>query len=167
REEIRFLTDLDIDFDFSIIGFETAEVDIILESGENQTDDNLTDIAPRQQAISRLGEVWQAGNHRIYCGDALAAPSYEAVSNGDLAGLVITDPPFNVRISGHVGGSGEVQHREFAMASGEMSPDQFSSFLTTSMEKLAAYSRDGSLHYVFMDWRHCQEILSAGNAVYT
>jgi DNA modification methylase len=167
REEIQFFTDFDIDFDFSIIGFETAEVDVILESAENQAEDNLTDVVPRQQAISRLGEVWQAGNHRICCGDALAAQSYEALLSGNRAGLVIADPPFNVRISGHVGGSGEVQHREFAMASGEMSPDQFVSFLTRSMKNLATYSRDGSLHYVFMDWRHCQEILNAGQAIYT
>ena len=167
REEIQFFTDLNIDFDFSIIGFETAEIDIILEGAENQADDNPTGIAPRLQAISRLGEVWQAGNHRIYCGDALAALSYEAVLNGNLAGLVITDPPFNVRISGHVGGSGAVQHREFAMATGEMTPDQFTSFLTSSMKNFVTHSRDGSLHYVFMDWRHSQEILSAGNANYT
>jgi DNA modification methylase len=167
REEIQFFIDLNIDFDFSIIGFETAEVDIILEGAENQADDNPTDISPQQQPISRLGEVWQAGHHRIYCGDALSAQSYEAVLNGNLAGLVITDPPFNVRITGHVGGSGEVQHREFAMASGEMAPDQFASFLTGSMKHLAAHSRDGSLHYVFMDWRHCQEILSAGNVIYS
>jgi DNA modification methylase len=164
REEIQFFTDFNINFDFATIGFETAEVDIILESAENQ--DDPTDISPQQQPISRLGEVWQAGNHRICCGDALAAQSYEAVLNGNLAGLVITDPPFNVRISGHVGGSGEVQHREFAMASGEMAPDQFTSFLTNSMRNLATYSRDGSLHYVFMDWRHCSEILGAGNAIY-
>jgi hypothetical protein len=167
REEIQFFTDFNIDFDFTTIGFETAEVDIILGSAEDQAVDNSTDVGPQQQAISRLGEVWQAGNHRICCGDALSAPPYEAVLNGNPAGLVITDPPFNVRISGHVGGSGEVQHREFAMASGEMAPHQFISFLTNSMKNLAAYSRDGSLHYVFMDWRHCQEILNAGQAIYT
>jgi DNA modification methylase len=167
REEIQFFTDFNIDFDFATIGFETAEVDIILKSAKNQADDNHTDIVPRLRAISRLDEVWQAGNHRICCGDALSAQSYKAVLNGSLAGLIITDPPFNVRITGHVGGSGKVQHREFAMASGEMAPGQFISFLTNSMEQLATHSRDGSLHYVFMDWRHCQEILSAGHAVYT
>ena len=167
REEIQFFTDFNIDFDFSVIGFETAEVDIILDSAKTPVGDDATDIAPRQQAVSRLGEVWQVGNHRIYCGDALSAQSYEAVLNGKLAGLVITDPPFNVRISGHVGGSGEIQHREFAMASGEMAPDQFTSFLTNSMRNLATYSREGSLHYAFMDWRHCQEILNAGQAIYT
>src|SRR5258705_13831646 len=115
---MQFLPALNWVFDFSVMGFEPDEVDIILDSAESQAGDNPTDIVPGQQANSRLGEVWQAGNHRIYCGDALAAASYEAVLNGNLAGLVITDPPFNVRISGHVGGSGEVQHREFAMASG-------------------------------------------------
>jgi DNA modification methylase len=81
--------------------------------------------------------------------------------------LIVTDPPYNVRISGHVGGSGEIQHREFAMASGEMTPDQFASFLSASLGHLAAYSHDGALHYVFMDWRHCSEILAAGQAAYS
>jgi DNA modification methylase len=167
RDEIQFFSELSIDFDFSVIGFETADVDIILESAKFPVGDAAIDLAQRQQAVSRLGEVWQVGSHRIYCGDALSAQSYEVVLNGKLAGLVITDPPFNVRISGHVGGSGEVQHREFAMASGEMTADQFTSFLANSMKELATHSRDGSLHYVFMDWRHCQEILGASNAIYT
>jgi DNA modification methylase len=165
REELQFFTDLDIGFDFSILGFETAEVDIILEHSQRQIEDDPAESL-RQLAASRSGDIWQAGEHRIYCGDALSARSYDAVLGSSRAGLVVTDPPYNVRISGHVGGSGEIQHREFAMASGEMTPDQFDSFLTVSLGHLAAYSRDGSLQYIFMDWRHCSEILGAGQGAY-
>jgi DNA modification methylase len=165
REELQFFTDLDIGVDFSILGFETAEVDIILEGSQRQIEDDPAESL-RQLAASRSGDVWQAGEHRIYCGDALSARSYDAVLGSSTAGLVVTDPPYNVRISGHVGGSGEIQHREFAMASGEMTPDQFVSFLTVSLGHLAAHSGDGSLHYIFMDWRHCSEILGAGQGAY-
>lgn len=167
RSELQFFTDLNIDFDFSVLGFETAEVNIILDASDCADDDTAIRIAPNQKAISCIGDLWHAGPHRVYCGDALAANSYEALLAGERARLVFTDPPYNVRIQGHVGGSGGVQHREFSMASGEMAADQFTSFLTRAMKNLATYSLDGSLHYLFMDWRHCREILAAGNAVYS
>ena len=85
---------------------------------------------------------------------------------GEQAGLVLTDPPYNVRIDGHVGGKGSIRHREFAMASGEMSAAAFTAFLKTVFEQAATVARDGSLHFVFMDWRHIPEIMDAGRAVY-
>jgi DNA modification methylase len=80
--------------------------------------------------------------------------------------MVFTDPPYNVQISGHVGGSGAIKHREFFMASGEMSEEAFTAFLKTALRNLAAFSSDGSIHFVCMDWRHIREILAAGDAVY-
>ena len=162
REDRRcLLTDLNIDFDFSVIGFETAEVDIILEHVADDADDNIPpSLDPNHQAISRGGDLWRAGQHCIYCGDALATNSYAALLGDERARLVFTDPPYNVRIRGHVGGAGGIQHREFAMASGAMTSDQFTSFLANAMKNLATYSLDGSLHYICMDWKHCQEILA-------
>jgi hypothetical protein len=81
--------------------------------------------------------------------------------------MIFSDPPYNVPISGHVGGLGAVQHREFAMASGEMSSAEFTSFLQNVFSHLAAYSVDGSIHFQCMDWRHLQEMLAAGGAAYT
>ena len=81
--------------------------------------------------------------------------------------MVFTDPPYNVPIDGHVCGKGSVKHREFAMASGEMSPEAFTGFLTTAFRHLAAYSADGSIHFICMDWRHMSEILAAGKASYS
>ena len=81
--------------------------------------------------------------------------------------MVFTDPPYNVPIDGHVGGSGSIRHREFAMAAGEMSMAQFTAFLKTSFQNLAASSLDGSIHFVCMDWRHQGEVLLAGERVYS
>ena len=87
--------------------------------------------------------------------------------DGAKADLVFTDPPYNVAIQGHVSGNGAVQHREFAMASGEMTKAQFTEFLGKTIEHLVAYSRSGSVHYVCMDWRHMGELLTAGEGAYT
>jgi len=86
---------------------------------------------------------------------------------GDFAEMVVTDPPYNVPISGHAMGRGKTRHREFPMASGEMSQAEFTSFLAGYMRCAIAFSRDGSIHYHFMDWRHLPELLSAALALYT
>jgi DNA modification methylase len=166
RNELQFFTDLNVDFDFSVLGFETGEVDVILEGSADGADDDAG-AAPNQRAISCNGDLWRAGQHRIYCGDSLAAGSYDGLLAGERARLVFTDPPYNVRISGHAGGAGGVQHREFAMAFGEMGATEFTAFLANTIQHLAAYSLDGSLHYICMDWRHCREILAAGHATYS
>ena len=70
--------------------------------------------------------------HRVYCGSALDADRYAALMQGEKAAMVFTDPPYNVRIDGNVSGLGAVHHREFAMASGEMSEAEFTAFLTTA-----------------------------------
>jgi DNA modification methylase len=167
RSELQVFTDLNIDFDFSALGFETGEVASILENATAVADEIITDVALNQQAISCIGDLWRAGQHRIYCGDALARASYEALLDGERARLVFTDVPYNVPIKGHVSRTGRHQHREFAVARGEMVSDQFTSFLAEAMKNLAAHSLDGSLHYLCMDWRHCQEILNAGKVVYS
>ena len=80
--------------------------------------------------------------------------------------MVFTDPPYNVPIDGHAGGLGKIKHREFAVASGEMSVDEFKGFLQSAFERLVEHSVDGSIHYICMDWRHIPEILAAGEAVF-
>lgn len=81
-------------------------------------------------AVSKPGDLWLLGAHRLYCGDALDASSYEAVLDDARAAAIFTDPPYNVRIDGHVCGKGRVRHDEFAMASGEMSEQEFEGFLS-------------------------------------
>jgi hypothetical protein len=81
--------------------------------------------------------------------------------------MMFADPPYNVPIDGHVSGLGSIKHREFAMASGEMTKDQFTEFLKTVFANASALSLDGAIHFVCMDWRHMSEVLSAGDSVYS
>jgi DNA modification methylase len=105
--------------------------------------------------------------HRVLCANALDATAYETLMAGERAEMVFTDPPYNVPIDGHVSGLGRVRHREFAMASGEMTEGDFTEFLQTAFRHLAANSADGAIHYICMDWRHMWETLNAGRAVYS
>ena len=130
-------------------------------------DDEVVDLpGPDAIPVSKLGDLWTLGEHGILCGNALMAPDYETLLAGRLVDMVFTDRPYNVPIAGHVMGNGRVQHREFAMAVGEMSVEQFTDFLKTVCTRLSAASTDGSIHFLCMDWRHLPEILAAG-AAYT
>ena len=107
------------------------------------------------------------GNHRLLCGDARNQTAYDCLLEGAKAEFVFTDPPYNVVIEGHVCGLGRVHHREFAMASGEMSEAEFTAFLEGAFSLLAANTVDGSIHDICMDWRHMSEMLAAGRKVYS
>lgn len=163
------LADLDMAFDIEVIGFDGADIDKILEAGKQvpSSTEPPEDLEPRGPRVSQEGDLWQLGHHRILCADARDIAAVEALLGGKKAQMVFTDPPYNVPIDGHVTGLGRVRHREFAMASGEMSQADFTKFLTTVLSNLATVSIDGSIHYVCMDWRHLQEILAAGTAAYT
>jgi DNA modification methylase len=171
RDQLQILTDAELDFNLDVIGFEVAEIDMIVESvdspGPNLIDSADAEIEPvLSKPVSRRGDVWRLGEHRILCGDALCKDDYRKLMGEKRADAVFTDPPYNVPISGHAGGKGKVQHREFAMASGEMSPSDFTEFLMNVCELLAANSSPESLIYIFMDWRHMGELLTAGRAAF-
>ena len=167
-KELKSLLSLDEGFDVSITGFTIAEVDSLIKSKFVEEDGNPKDDALPSEASSRCkpGDIWQLGPHRLICGDALDPSVVELLMDGKTARMVFTDPPYNVPIDGHVSGSGKVKHREFAMASGEMSRDEFTSFLRKSFENLVRHSSDGSIHFICMDWRHMGEVLAAGEGVY-
>jgi DNA modification methylase len=153
-----------LDFDVEQTGFSTGEIDLFLDgtSTPDSADpaDALTVIGAGPP-VSRSGDIWQLGRHRLMCSTALHEQSYEKVLQGEVVQMVITDPPYNVSIQGHVMGRGTVHHREFKMASGEMSAADFTAFLTTFIRCVIAFSRDGSIHFIFMDWRHLPELLAA------
>lgn len=167
--ELQFLTSLDIDFDAEITGFETAEIDLLIE-GLDEADDDPADEIPNADPdgapVSQAGDLWILGSHRLLCGDAREAAAFARLMDGGLARMVMTDPPFNLPIPGHVSGLGRIQHPDFAMAAGEMSGGEFTAFLETAFRHHAHHSFDGAIHFVFMDWRHLPEILRAGEAVY-
>ena len=137
-------------------------------AGNTSQEGEEQDAAPEPEAhaVSRLGDLWILGNHKLLCGDALLPASYEQLLGNEQAQLVFTDPPYNVPIQGHVSGLGKVRHREFAMASGEMTEAEFTAFLGTLFANMVAVSADGTIHFVCIDWRHIYEVLSAGREVY-
>ena len=155
--ELAELTALDLDFDITITGFEFAEIDVMIGEldVDSKGDDPLDDTpAPAETAVTQLGDVWLIGPHRLICGDSTLPETYEALLGTERAQMVFTDVPYNVPIGGHVSGLGRNSHREFAMASGEMTPSEFTGFLTTVMQNMAAWSKDGSIHYHCIDFRH-------------
>jgi DNA modification methylase len=166
--ELGALMDADLDFDIGITGFSIPEIDGLLdavapEEPGDPEDELLPEEAPRRV---HPGDVWQLGVHRLVCGDALEKSVVDLLLGGESARMVFSDPPYNVPIDGHVGNSGRTQHREFAMASGEMSREAFTAFLQSAFRNLADHSMEGSIHFLCMDWRHMGEMLDAGQAVY-
>lgn len=157
---------LELQFDIDLTGFEMGELDLILGAGRPEGDDGDVGPDPTAPAVSQLGDLWMLGDHRLLCGDALSGESYARLMDSARAHMVFADPPYNVPIEGHVSGLGSVQHREFAMAVGEMNSTEFTAFLQKVMGHMAAHSTDGSLHYLCQDWRHLLELLTAGQAVY-
>jgi DNA modification methylase len=165
-EQLRELSEFDLNFDMEVTGFEIGEIDLLIGKTAPQADP--ADEAPRPvpgPAICRPGDLWQLGRHRIHCGSAIEEEAYRVLMAEDRAAAVFTDPPYNVPIEGHVSGLGAIHHREFAMASGEM--DERAEFLAQACALLVQYSRDGSLHYLCMDWRHIRELLDAAEPVYS
>jgi DNA modification methylase len=156
----------DFEIDITLTGFEMREIELIIDAGDAPASDEDVPAIEAGPAVCRPGDLWQLGRHRLFCGDALDQASYRQLMGRDKARLVVTDPPYNVPIAGHVSGLGKVRHREFVQGSGELSEAAFTRFLEQSLAEMAKVSRDGSLHYVFMDWRHLPELLGAGRAVY-
>jgi DNA modification methylase len=163
--EYQALDDLQFD-DIEVTGFSLGEIDTILDEASEKEpvgpgpEDELPPVVAAP--VSRKGDLWILGSHRLLCGDARSESDYARVLEGETADLVLTDPPFNVRVGGNISGLGKVRHEEFAMASGEMSEAEFTSFLSTFLGCAKAHSRDGAILFVFMDWRHLFELTCAG-----
>ncbi len=133
-EQLKELSVLDLDFNLEVMGFEMGEIDLLIEglAGGNAKDDPADAIPamPERPPVSRTGDLWLLDRHRLCCGSALDRRAYEVLMDGERAGTVFTDPPYNVPIDGHASGLGAIRHRDFAMASGEMSEVEFTAFLT-------------------------------------
>lgn len=167
--ELQYLTELELNFDVTITGFEMADIDVLIQGLGDDDDaaDQVPEQNPDEPVVTQVGDLYELGAHRLFCGDATLAASYTTLLGQERAHMVFTDPPYNVPIHGHVSGLGATQHREFPMASGEMTLEEFTAFLCTVFRHLTAVSQDGAIHYVCIDWRHLGEILAAGNGLYT
>lgn len=162
---------LDVSFDLSVTGFETAEIDLVLEAADaargESTEDAIPELANSGPAVTEPGDVWALGPHRLMCGDARDARAVNTLVARRPIDMIFTDPPYNVAIDGHVCGSGSIKHSEFAFASGEMSQAAFTTFLTDSLSQASRVSKSGAIAFVCMDWRHMREMLDAGAAAFT
>ena len=168
--EFQGLGELELDFDLEITGFETAEIDLMLDgptTPKADPADAVPDTANGDAVVTRLGDLWELGRHRLICADAREPEAHRRPMDGDLARMVFSDPPCNVPVSGHVCGLGRVQHRGFAMAAGEMNRTEFIAFLTAVLQAVAAVSVNGAIHFQCMDWRHAGEMLEAGGVAYS
>jgi DNA modification methylase len=169
-EQLKILSEANLDFELEITGFEIGEIDCLIDgiSPASNGKEDPADIVPESSArkVCQPGDLWRLGKHRILCGDARSQASFSSLMLHDRAAIVFADVPYNVPISGHAGGLGSVRHKNFRMASGEMSKAEFVDFLSQVFGLLARYSLDGSIHYICMDWRHMEEIMAAGKSTY-
>ena len=156
------------DLDLTLTGFETAEIDrILLDDSSRPQPDEANEVHQLPvTSVTRTGDLWLLGQHRMLCGDARDAASYALLLGDRRAGFVITDPPYNVRIDGHARGLGKQHHPDFAMAAGELTEKEFIAFLDAVSSQMVQASRPGALHYIFMDWRHLFEALQSGRSQY-
>jgi DNA modification methylase len=166
-EHFKLLSNIDLDFDLEATGFTVGEIDLKIIGLDDASNAEAEEALPADgPAVARIGELWQLGRHKLLCGDSLSPASYSRLLGDERAAMVFTDPPYNVPINGHVSGKGKNRHREFAMASGEMSEPEFIAFLTKVCGLMAEASSDGALQYICMDWGHLFALLAAGRVTY-
>lgn len=166
--EVQYL--LDAEFEVELTGFEVGEIDLILEEASERQgtgpapEDVIPTCDPSAPVITRPGDRWLLGKHTLLCGDVRDLSFHARLLEDSKVDLIFTDPPYNVPIDGHVGGLGRVRHREFAMASGEMSAPEFEAFLCTALTQMQDATRPGAILFVCMDWRHICELTSAARS---
>jgi DNA modification methylase len=168
--ELQYLTSIEgLDLG-TLTGFDTPEIELFIEGAQKTKpgaeEEMLAPQDPGRAAITKLGDLWHLDNHRLVCGDALKEGSYSNILGNKFAAAVICDSPYNVSIDGHATGKGSIQHREFAMASGEMTEQEFADFLRGFICHLIRFTSPGSVHYLCMDWRHLFSLLGAVNESY-
>ncbi|WP_083495292.1 site-specific DNA-methyltransferase [Tsuneonella troitsensis] len=153
----------EFEIDLGLTGFSTGEIDVVL----SETVDPDEEVIPAMlvEPRARPGDIWQLGEHRIGCGDGRDLAFLQSVvGEGQRVDAAFLDPPYNVKINGHANAIG--RHREFAMASGEMTTDAFRIFLRETLSACERVSRGGAVHFVCMDWRHLDDVSVVGSAVY-
>ena len=156
----------DAGLDIELTGFGPAEIDALMGDLIDPEQDPADELpAIEETPISRRGDLWQLGEHRLLSGDAREASDVAKLMGGQSAAMVITDPPYNVAISS-IQGRGKIKHREFVAASGELSESEFTRFLVEALSVAARHSANGAIHFVFMGWTALREILTAGAEVY-
>ncbi len=163
---------LDPSFDLTVTGFDALEIQDTIDLVEPGSDaslraeDEVPETDENTPPVTQLGDIWHCGDHKLAQGDARRREVCEALMGSDKAQAVVTDPPFNLATN-QIGGGGKAKHANFQMAAGEMREAQFEAFLLAAFLMMVEFSISGSLHYIFMDWRHTIEIGQAGRRAFT
>lgn len=166
--EFQHLGSIEVGFSLDALGWKPPEVEILVNSHLNSNDPEQLDAAdelPEQTdvAVSRLGDLWLCDRHRVLCGSGIDAAAIARLMDGKKAQLICQDPPWNIAVSS-IGGSGRIKHREFVMASGEMSTAEFRQFLRDELRCNALYAEPNAVFQVFIDWRGIEKVITAGEA---
>lgn len=168
-EQFLELSKLSPDLSLELTGFDMGEIDFRIENmtrpagkiAADEADDIPVSVGP---PVSRLGDAWILGGHKVLCADARDSVSYASLLAKERATVVFSDAPYNVKIEGHVSGQGKFHHREFAMAVGEMTEAQYVEFLAQVFGHFVNYSVDGAVIFECIDWRHLWEAMTAARA---
>ncbi len=163
REEVIEILPIAAFYDIAteVIGLPTVEVDALLLAEATTPTEEVDAEVLAPEAVSRPGEMWELGRHRLNCGDSTSLETFMTLMGDEFARMVITDPPFNLPVDGMISGLGKVKHREFSMGSGEMTTDEFQQFLETYIAVISKFCVDGAIQYHAIDWRHVHQLISA------
>lgn len=163
-EELRELDRLLEEEVFKCLAIEEGELTRLLGLGNKETresNDLLDEVS--MIAITRSGDLWQIGRHRLLCASSLERGSLQTLMQGELAQFGLTDSPYNLPMSTI---SSDPTREEFAFGHGEMSPNEFTRFLTTVMRLMKEASEPGAWHAYFMSYHYLLELLRAGTVVF-
>lgn len=171
-EQLITLSQAELDFSVEVTGFEVGEIDVMIENlaPAGRCKNNPADVIPNRRTkpqVSRVGDVWTLDRHRVYCGDARSENSYSALMNDSRAQMAFTNPRYNELIDGLVTGPRKFHQSQSIPASGETSPSEFTSFLMTIFALMARNTINGTIHFICMDWRRSEELISAARSVYS
>jgi DNA modification methylase len=155
---------IEIDFEVDLTGFAMGEIDLILDkTARDPADDDLTSLPLNPPAVSKLGDHWELGRHRLLCGDPLRNENYERLLAGEVAQMVIADPSFSIKAPSPTRGG----NNRGVAASGIKSASENIPSLEQFIRLAIRHSRDGAIHFLFMDWEHLMEMLAAARPIYT
>jgi DNA modification methylase len=168
---LKDLSLLNLDFSLEVTGFDMPEIDLRIGSldTETETTEDRAEAAPARAsgpAVSKMGDLWILGDHRVLCGSALDTEACQLLMGDHRATLVFTEPPYTVPIVGHTSGRGTIRHRAFPMPAGGVEKAEFNAFLVGTCRNLARFSKEGSLHFICTDWRRLEDVLAAGREAY-
>jgi DNA methylase/ParB-like nuclease domain len=160
-QQLKDLSLLGLDFSLEVTGFELGEIDLRIASLEDASDragdpgDVVPEVRP-SPPVSKLGDLWLLDGHRVLCGSALDSEAFTALMGEERAAMVFTNPS----------SLGSVHHRPFPITLGEMDRAELTAFLSQVFRNLAAFSAEGALHFICVNWRHLDELLAAGRGTY-